>query len=187
MPESLQQIMVAKLRAVVTSSHFDNAIVVFIFANCVTMAMTDPRWTAETTPPAFAMMDAVFTLVFVSECTLKLMVHGRAYLDSRSNLLDIVVASESLASYMPGTEAMVDLSILKTFRLLRPLRTLKRLPELRRTLAAVIGSLTDLGDTLLMMLVVLALGSITARLLWQVADCLGGIRGWTIGSGAVAL
>lgn len=100
-------------------------------------------------------IDLLFTTIFILECTCKIIgmgfvFHKNAYLRDPWNWLDFFVVAISVLQFMPnikgnGTKA------LRTFRILRPLRTVNRLPKMKaliQTLFASISGLVGVGTFL---------------------------------------
>ena len=64
------------------------------------------------------------------------------YLRDPWNWLDFIVVITGLMSFLPGINA--NLLALRTFRLIRPLKTIHVLPNMRLFISTLIGSLVDL-------------------------------------------
>lgn len=63
--------------------------------------------------------------------------------------LDMVVVFSGLAAYVPGM-AGAPLSMLRTFRILRPLRSLRATPTLRQIVEALLGSIPGIVNVLIL-------------------------------------
>lgn len=77
--------------------------------------------------------EPVFTSIFVLEAMIKILAHGliwdrSCYFRDAWNCLDFVVVVTALLAYIPG---MKNVSMLRTFRLFRPLRSLSVLPNMK--------------------------------------------------------
>jgi Ion transport protein len=77
-------------------------------------------------------IDVAFTIIFIFECVAKVIAkgflfHRNAYLRDPWNWLDFFVVCISLLNFLPGIDSG-GLKALRTFRILRPLRTINRFP-----------------------------------------------------------
>jgi len=95
--------------------------------------------------------DIVFTVIFVMEMILKIIGMGffrgrQAYLKDGWNVLDFVITVGSAVALLPKVPS---LSIFRTFRLLRPLRSVSRLPGLKKLITAMLHALPQTIDVLL--------------------------------------
>jgi len=84
--------------------------------------------------------ESFFNLMFTIEMLIKIIALGffmgrESYLRNSWNLLDFVVVVFGWLSYVPG---IANLSMLRTFRVLRPLRTLTSIPGMRPIVVALI-------------------------------------------------
>lgn len=73
-------------------------------------------------------VDLVFTAIFIFECVVKILgmgfvVHKNSYLRDGWNWLDFFVVLVSLVNFVPNIDSG-GLKALRTFRILRPLRTI---------------------------------------------------------------
>ncbi|GMH93963.1 hypothetical protein TL16_g12770 [Triparma laevis f. inornata] len=174
---------------------FDQFILVCIIANSVIMAMSDysniegmkaadggvvpnmdDRWEPSTDGSAMntfvASMEIPFNLIFLLECLLKIIGLGfygkkeneSAYIRDAWNKLDFFVVGISLLGMLPG---LPNLSVLRTFRVLRPLRTLARSPGLRKIIGAVIDSIPDLANVIVLLCFMLLIFSIAGLVFWN--------------------
>ena len=122
-----------------------------IFANCIAMAAKDPLtiddgWSAA--------LEWIFTGLFTAEMMIKMAAMGISPLESRRcyfsegwNCLDGFIVLISWASQL---STRGSLSSLRTFRVLRPLRSISRLPGVRLLVVAIFKSLPALRDVLLL-------------------------------------
>ncbi|CAM9437003.1 unnamed protein product, partial [Chrysoparadoxa australica] len=96
--------------------------------------------------------------VFFSEAVIKIVALGfTAYIKDGWNRLDFLVVTIGVLEIFPF---MPQLSMLRTFRILRPLRSLSKFPGLRRVISAMLNSLPGLLDVVLLLCFMLAVFSI---------------------------
>lgn len=114
---------------------------------------------------AIIRLERALAAVFAAECAVKIAAHGpRGYLRDGWNALDLAVAASSVASLVPG---MPDLSVLRPARALRPLRSISRVPSLRRVVDAFLASLGDLANVMVLLCFVLVCFSLFGVTFWR--------------------
>jgi hypothetical protein len=86
------------------------------------------------------------------------------YIRDPWNKLDFVVVIISVIGMLPG---LPNLSVLRTFRVLRPLRTLAKSPGLRKIIGAVIDSIPDLANVIVLLTFVLLIFAIAGLVFWN--------------------
>ena len=151
---------------VVVHPAFDRFILAVILLNAAVMGMadytrvgTDPRRADYGSPVAegpwnpFVMgMDYVFTAIFTLEFVLKVVAMGfsgkRSYLDDPWNDLDFVVVVTGLAALSPK---MGGVSCIRTFRVLRPLKTVTSVPGLQKLVVGMLRAIPELGSVLVVL------------------------------------
>ena len=136
----------------VESEWWDRVVLLVVLANCVTTAIKDPL--SPEAPAWYALTEWVFTIIFTAEMALKMAAMGATplestvcYLSEGWNCLDFVIVMSSWISQL-----LVDgsISFLRTFRVLRPLRTISRIRGMRILVRSLISSLPQLRDVLLL-------------------------------------
>merc|ERR1719375_696970 len=74
-------------------------------------------------------VDLAFSIIFALECALRIVTFGPAlYLSSGFNIIDLICVMTSIISL---TGLGSDLTAFRLIRVLRPLRTINKFPELR--------------------------------------------------------
>lgn len=81
-------------------------------------------------------------MLFTSEAVVKIVAQGfilskKTYLRDPWNILDFVVVVTSLLSFLPNVNGI---SILRAFRLFKPLRNLQQFPSMRLLMRTLMGS-----------------------------------------------
>ncbi|XP_061701747.1 voltage-dependent T-type calcium channel subunit alpha-1H isoform X2 [Syngnathoides biaculeatus] len=145
------------------SSHkmFDHVVLVFIFLNCITIALERPNIQPHSTERIFlGVSNYVFTVIFLAEMTIKVVALGfgfgkQSYLQSSWNVLDGVLVFVSLVdilvslAYSGGNRILGILRVLRLLRTLRPLRVISRAPGLKLVVETLITSLRPIGNIVL--------------------------------------
>ena len=119
---------------------FDRVIITAILLNSLMLAFTDYEIRLNLDHKSernalFKIFDDVFSVIFLIEFTVKvfamgLILHKNSYLRDGWNWLDFFIVIISVISWMPFFDAGA-LKALRTFRILRPLRSINSVPEMR--------------------------------------------------------
>mmetsp|Transcript_20257 Transcript_20257/g.48620 ORF Transcript_20257/g.48620 Transcript_20257/m.48620 type:complete len:1932 (+) Transcript_20257:69-5864(+) len=146
---------------------FDRVVLLLIITNSVVMAMQDPL--ASKDPAWTTAFEWVFTVLFSIEATCKMIAEGflfesrNAYLTDVWNWVDLLTVVVSWISLLLPDAG--NLSAIRSVRVLKPLRTVKRVPGLRVLIGALLHSLPGLGDVArLFVFFLLAFGVISVEL-----------------------
>lgn len=124
-----------------------------IILSSVSMAIETP-FQSELLTNILFYTDLAFIVIFAVETTLKILAFGLildryAYLKDGWNILDFIVVCVSIPSVLLSG---IDLKWVRSFRalrVLRPLRVISRIPELRIVVNSLFSSLPGLGHVLL--------------------------------------
>ncbi|XP_023271811.1 voltage-dependent T-type calcium channel subunit alpha-1H-like [Seriola lalandi dorsalis] len=120
-----------KLLRLINSKLFDRVIMLAVFFSILAMAIEhhgQPKQVAE----MLRISNNIFTLVFVLELIVKLLVLKGAYFKDQNNIFDFAIVVISL--WETFAKADGRLSVLRAFRMLRFVRLLHFLPYLKRQL-----------------------------------------------------
>ncbi|KAK2502308.1 hypothetical protein MC885_013208 [Smutsia gigantea] len=146
---------------VIAHKMFDHVVLVFIFLNCITIALERPDIDPGSTERAFlSVSNYVFTAIFVAEMMVKVAALGlvsgeHAYLQSSWNVLDGLLVLVSLVDIVValasagGAKILGILRVLRLLRTLRPLRVISRAPGLKLVVETLISSLRPIGNIVL--------------------------------------
>ncbi|XP_030645466.1 voltage-dependent T-type calcium channel subunit alpha-1H [Chanos chanos] len=146
---------------VISHKLFDHVVLVFIFLNCITIALERPDIKSHSTERVFlSISNYIFTVIFVAEMTVKVVALGfcsgkHSYLQSTWNVLDGVLVFVSLVDILVslastgGNRILGILRVLRLLRTLRPLRVISRAPGLKLVVETLITSLRPIGNIVL--------------------------------------
>jgi hypothetical protein len=123
-------------------------------ANSVVLAMSDP--TDANPSPILDMIDNIFLALYTTEMVLKIIGLGfvfnkGSYMRDAWNVLDFIIVCTGYLSLLIKNGS-VNLSGLRSFRVLRPLKTISSIEGLRVIVGALISSLPLLRDTVIVLL-----------------------------------
>lgn len=116
--------------------------------------------------------EIVFTIAFGIECVLKVIGMGfvmdkGSYLRDAWNWLDFVVVVSSLLTALPQKETV---SGMRTFRLMRPLRSLTTMPSMKILISTLLASVAQLGGVLVLAVFFFTIFAILGVSLWSGAN-----------------
>ncbi|XP_051994917.1 voltage-dependent T-type calcium channel subunit alpha-1H-like isoform X1 [Xyrauchen texanus] len=155
-PENKFRMMCQRL---ISHKIFDHVVLVFIFLNCITIAIERPH-IQQPERVFLSISNYVFTVIFVAEMTVKVVALGfcsgkHSYLQSTWNVLDGVLVFVSLIDILvsldptSGNRIFGILRVLRLLRTLRPLRVISRAPGLKLVVETLITSLRPIGNIVL--------------------------------------
>ncbi|XP_041838955.1 voltage-dependent T-type calcium channel subunit alpha-1I-like [Melanotaenia boesemani] len=146
-------------QSIIAHKLFDYVVLVFIFLNCITVALERPRILQGSLERLFlTVSNYIFTAIFVTEMTVKVVSMGlylgeKAYLRSSWNILDgflvFVSLTDIVVSMAGGAKILGVLRVLRLLRTLRPLRVISRAPGLKLVVETLITSLKPIGNIVL--------------------------------------
>ncbi|NWH82027.1 CAC1H protein, partial [Piaya cayana] len=146
---------------VIAHKMFDHVVLVFIFLNCITIALERPDIDPHSTERIFlSVSNYIFTAIFVVEMMVKVVALGffsgeNTYLQSSWNVLDGVLVFVSIIDIIVsmasagGAKILGVLRVLRLLRTLRPLRVISRAPGLKLVVETLISSLRPIGNIVL--------------------------------------
>ncbi|XP_048351510.1 voltage-dependent T-type calcium channel subunit alpha-1H isoform X1 [Sphaerodactylus townsendi] len=151
----------ATCQKVIAHKMFDHVVLVFIFLNCITIALERPDIDPNSTERIFlSVSNYIFTAIFVVEMMVKVIALGffsgkHTYLQSSWNVLDGMLVFVSIIDIIVsmasagGAKILGILRVLRLLRTLRPLRVISRAPGLKLVVETLISSLRPIGNIVL--------------------------------------
>uniref|UniRef100_A0A8C7KB30 Ion transport domain-containing protein n=2 Tax=Oncorhynchus kisutch TaxID=8019 RepID=A0A8C7KB30_ONCKI len=148
-------------KGMISHKMFDHVVLLFIFLNCITIALERPGILPHSTERVFlSVSNYVFTVIFLAEMTVKIVALGfcwgkQSYLKSSWNVLDGILVFVSLVDILVslaltgGNRILGILRVLRLLRTLRPLRVISRAPGLKLVVETLITSLRPIGNIVL--------------------------------------
>ncbi|XP_038274927.1 voltage-dependent T-type calcium channel subunit alpha-1H isoform X2 [Dermochelys coriacea] len=151
----------AMCQKVIAHKMFDHVVLVFIFLNCITIALERPDIDPHSMERIFlSVSNYIFTAIFVVEMMVKVVALGffsgeNTYLQSSWNVLDGILVFVSIIDIIVsmasagGAKILGILRVLRLLRTLRPLRVISRAPGLKLVVETLISSLRPIGNIVL--------------------------------------
>jgi hypothetical protein len=127
---------------------FDRIAIFFVIFNSCILGAYDFAWDGSYNKPTGNIIadetEPLFTIVFILEFLVKLVATGvimdeKCYLCDIWNCIDFTVVLASVVMLLSNVQ---NLTFLRTFRLFRPLRTLKAIPSMKILVNTLLNSLT---------------------------------------------
>jgi hypothetical protein len=137
---------------------FDGIVLLCIVFNSIAMALEDPLEDPDTPSELTKMLHTFeigFNCIFTIEMMTKIVAMGfssskGSYLRSGWNVMDFIIVVTSWLPYIPGVGSLLNASGLRSFRLLRPLRSISRFPGLKVLVETIMSAVPQLGNILLL-------------------------------------
>uniref|UniRef100_A0A8W4FAE0 Calcium voltage-gated channel subunit alpha1 H n=1 Tax=Sus scrofa TaxID=9823 RepID=A0A8W4FAE0_PIG len=135
---------------IIAHKMFDHVVLVFIFLNCITIALERPDIDPSSTERLFlSVSNYIFTAIFVAEMTVKVVALGlvsgeHAYLQSSWNVLDGLLVLVSLIDIVVALASAGGAKILGILRVV-----ISRAPGLKLVVETLISSLRPIGNIVL--------------------------------------
>ncbi|WP_296763422.1 ion transporter [Sediminimonas sp.] len=155
--------LLGRVQAVLESAHFQNAIIVLIALNAVTLGLETSPTVMSVAGPLLMALDTAFLTVFTLEILAKLVVYRGRFHRDPWNIFDAVVVGIAL---VPATGS---LSALRALRILRVLRLISAVPAMRRVVGALVTSIPGIGSILGLLLLVFYIFAVIATKMFGAA------------------
>ena len=163
--------------AIILHKRFDQFILFLIILNSITLALVEFTKVDDKNVPVtegswrnqiIEVTELPFTILFTIECVLKSIAMGfvverGSYLRDPWNNLDFFVVVASIVATLPG---MPNVSALRTFRVLRPLRSLTVVPGMKVLISSLLRSIPALLNVVALLAFVFAIFGIMGIQLW---------------------
>ncbi|KAL1138768.1 hypothetical protein AAG570_008830 [Ranatra chinensis] len=138
-------------RFIIECTPFEYAVLLTIIANCVVLALEEhlPRGDKTTLAKKLEQTEAYFLGIFCAEASLKILalgfvLHRGSYLRNIWNIMDFFVVVTGSMTIFAESNVDVDLRMLRSFRVLRPLKLVSRIPSLQVVLKSIIKAMAPL-------------------------------------------
>uniref|UniRef100_A0A6Q2WW03 Ion transport domain-containing protein n=1 Tax=Esox lucius TaxID=8010 RepID=A0A6Q2WW03_ESOLU len=154
------------------SSPYPLLLIMVILLNCVTLGMYQPCENIDCTSDRCHILqafDAFIYIFFALEMVVKMVALGifgrRCYLGDTWNRLDFFIVMSGMVEYTLDLQN-INLSAIRTVRVLRPLKAINRVPSMRILVNLLLDTLPMLGNVLLLCFFVFFIFGIIGVQLW---------------------
>ncbi len=149
-----------RAREFVERTWVTNAILGVIIFNAITLGMGTSDTVQAHAGGLLDVIDRVVLGIFVAELALKLFAYGLRFFTSAWNIFDFVVVSVGL---LPDSQG---LSALRGLRVVRALRLLSVVPQMRAVVQALLDALPGMGAVIVMISIVFYVFGVMATLMY---------------------
>ncbi len=150
----------ARLRTFLELPKVRNAILSLIIFNAITLGVGTSAWVQEHLGGVFTLVDKVVLAIFVVELVLKLYAYGLSFFRNSWNIFDLFVVGVGL---LPQT---ANLSALRGLRVIRALRLLSVIPQMRAVVQALLDALPGMGAVIVMISIVFYVFGVMATIMY---------------------
>jgi len=137
-----------------------NAILGIIIFNAITLGLSTSDFVTDRIGGLLAVIDKLVLAIFVAELALKLFAYGLRFFSSAWNVFDLAVVSVGLLPDRQG------LSALRGLRVIRALRLLSVIPQMRAVVQALLDALPGMGAVIVMISIVFYVFGVMATLMY---------------------
>ncbi|MEX0365887.1 MAG: ion transporter [Ruegeria sp.] len=137
-----------------------NAILGVIIFNAVTLGLSTSQTVQEHVGEALGVLDRVVLGIFVVELLIKFYAYGLRFFSNAWNIFDLVVVGLGLLPDRGG------LSALRGLRVIRAMRLLSVIPQMRAVVQALLDALPGMGAVIIMISIVFYVFGVMATLMY---------------------
>ena len=165
------RLMITKSAFIIISNPlFEYASLVVIIANSIVLTLEDPTDPDSGSTGFLATLDTIFLILYTIEMMLKIIGLGfilnkGSYLRESWNILDFVIVVSAYLQLLLSSGA--NLSVLRSFRVLRPLKTISGIEGLRVIVSALMKAVSLLLDTVIILCFFFIIFAIGGVQLWS--------------------
>ncbi|MEQ8604823.1 MAG: ion transporter [Marivibrio sp.] len=149
-----------RLKSVIESARFQNAIIAVIVLNAIVLGFETWPAAMENAGGFLKALDRIAVAIFVVEIALKLVVYRLGFFKSAWNVFDFLIVS---ITFIPAGEGV---SVLRALRILRALRLISVVPSMRRVVQALLRAIPGMGSVVTLMALVFYIGAVMATKLF---------------------
>lgn len=149
-----------KLRSLVDSNGFQNAILIVIIINSIIMGLQTSKTIVANVGNVLEILDYICLAIFIVEILLKLIAYGGKFFTDAWNWFDVIVIICSVISGLAFLKVLRVFRIFRVFRTLKALKGLKamrlvsRLDKLRMIIGAIGKSIPGISWTAVLLLLI---------------------------------
>ncbi|MFD3190511.1 ion transporter [Sedimentitalea sp. HM32M-2] len=160
-PEIQQPTLREKALEFVERDSVKNAILGVIIFNAITLGMSTSGNINDVIGPGLKIIDQVVLMIFVAELAIKFFAYGvRGFFANPWNIFDFIVVGLGLLPDKGG------LSALRGLRVIRAMRLLSVIPQMRAVVQALLDALPGMGAVIIMISIVFYVFGVMATLMY---------------------
>lgn len=150
-----------KVLSIVEHRTFEQAILVIICLNAVTLGLETSDTAMDAAGPLILTLDKLALAIFVVEIAMKLFAYGWRFFRSGWNLFDLGIVSIALLPSQGG------LSVLRALRILRALRLVSGVESMRKVVQGLLKAIPGMGSIIALLALVFYICSVIATKLFK--------------------
>ena len=143
---------------IIQNNFFENFIIFLIVISSITLAIENPLMDPDSTfVNVLFIIDTILTSIFILEAILKIITHGfmfwgkNSYIRNGWNIIDFIIIIFSLLSFAFNNQVRA-LKAIRLLRILKPLRVISRNEGLKVAVQALLISIPNIGNVLIISL-----------------------------------
>lgn len=149
-----------KMRAFLEQSRVHNAILAIIIFNAITLGLSTSDWVTMKIGGILDVIDRTVLGIFVIELGLKFYAYGWRFFRNSWNVFDLFVVGVGLLPQSDG------LSALRGLRVIRAMRLLSIIPQMRSVVQALLDALPGMGAVIIMISIVFYVFGVMATIMY---------------------
>ena len=149
-----------RVRVFLEQRRVTNIIMAVIVFNAITLGLSTSETITAVAGDALRTIDNVVLGIFVVEIVLKLYAYGRRFFSNAWNIFDLAVVAVGLMPDQGG------LSALRGLRVIRTMRLLSVIPQMRAVVQALLDALPGMGAVIIMLSIVYYVFGVMATLMY---------------------
>ena len=149
-----------KVRKLVETDRFTNAVMTVIIINAITLGLSTSESVMNSIGPIIETVDDIALAIFVVELALKFYAYRLRFFKSAWNIFDLCVVTVGL---LPSGGGM---SALRGLRVIRAMRLLSVIPQMRAVVQALLDALPGMGAVIIMISIVFYVFGVMATLMY---------------------
>jgi voltage-gated sodium channel len=152
--------VVERLRILIESSRFQNAIMAVIVINAIIIGMETSPMMMERYGSILGALDQIAIGIFIVEILLKLFVYRLSFFKNGWNIFDFVIVAAAL---LPTGGS---LSVLRALRILRALRLVSTMPKMRKVVQGLFAAIPSMGTVIILLALLFYIAAVMATKLF---------------------
>ncbi len=152
--------MIQKIKILIESSLFQNAIMAVIVINAVVIGLETSAGMMASFGPVLIALDQIAIIIFVIEILLKLLVYRLQFFRSGWNNFDFVIVSAALLP-LGG-----NFAILRALRIVRAFRLVSAMPKMRQVVQGLLSAIPSMGSVILLLGLIFYVAAVMATKLF---------------------
>lgn len=152
--------MIQKIKTMIESAWFQNAIMAVIVMNAVVIGLETSAGVMAAVGSILVVLDQIAITIFVVEILLKLLVYRFTFFRSGWNIFDFVIVSAALLP-LGG-----NFAILRALRIVRAFRLISAMPKMRQVVQGLLSAIPSMGSVILLLSLIFYVAAVMATKLF---------------------